>query len=187
MIYCESVIFKKEIPKHPKPNRIIRRIRGEDPRNFAVYNTISGHAMMIKRELLELSLPFEPNVYYDWWLAVVASCNHGISYNPSIMVYHRAHENNVTLKPAASRMSDYKRMLLPHLKKFQTAPNLSNEHKAFFQTLYQLLTQSLNGKSNRDLFIFLLKYRKSIFYYKKRPVEILSHVKNSYAFAFKKD
>jgi glycosyltransferase involved in cell wall biosynthesis len=187
LIYCESVIFKNEIPKFPKPNRIIRRIKGADPRNFAVYNTISGHAMMIKKELLNLSLSFEANVYYDWWMAVVASCNGGISYDPSILVYQRVHENNVTLKPAASKMSDYKRMLLPHLKKFQAAPNLSNQTKNFFQTLFQLLADSLEKKNRWALFLFLLKNRKSIFYYKKRAIEILSHVKNSYAFSFKKD
>lgn len=187
LIYCESVIFKKEIPEFPKPNRIIRRIKGEDARNFAVYNTISGHAMMIKKALLELSFPFEADVYYDWWMAVVASCNGGISYDPSVLVYQRAHENNVTLKPVASKMADYKRMLLPHLKKFQAAPNLSNQYKDFFKALFQLLSASLKKKNRWALFLFLLKYRNSIFYYKNRKIPILSHVKNSYAFAFKED
>lgn len=187
LIYCDSTIFEQNIPERPKPNRLIRKVRGKDPGKLSLYNTISGHTMMVKKELVALSLPFEKDVYYDWWMAVVASCNNGITYQPSILVYQRAHGNNLTLKPMPDKISEYKSMLLAHLKKFQTSPNLPGEHKIFFQKLYSAISDSLDNKKRWQLFLFLLRNRKVIFYYKKRIFEIISHLKSSYVFAFRRN
>ena len=188
LIYCDSVRFDKEIPEYPKSSRIVRRVEGKNPRKLSVYNTVPGHAMLIKKELLSLSLPFNNNIYYDWWLAMVATCNGGISYNPSVLVYQRVHDNNVTIKNNLSnteRLLQYKIMLLDHLMGFQEIKNLDQENLLFFKRLFLLWKRSLLKRFNWKLFLFLMKYRNDIYYYKVRKVGLFSHLKHSCRYSFK--
>lgn len=189
LIYCSSVRFIDHIPSNPKADAMITPIAGSNPFHLAIRNTVSGHAMMIKKELLHLALPFDPDVYYDWWLAMVAVCNGGITYVPAILVYQRGHDSNITLKKGVSsneRFIDYKRMLVYHLKKFQTIPNLTGDQKRFFYTLHHLWQQSLTKRLNFKLFVFLMKNRKALFKYKKRKIPWISSLKHSFRYSFKK-
>jgi glycosyltransferase involved in cell wall biosynthesis len=189
LVYCDSVRFKEKVPNHPRPNRIIKRIDGCNPRKLAVYNTVSGHAMMIKKELLTLALPFDENVYYDWWLAVVAMANGGVVHVPSILVYQREHQNNASIKKGLTNVQRFeqdKRMLIPHLQKFQTIANLQKDHLIFFKRLHELWSQSVQKKNNWKLFLFLMKNRRSVFDYKNRKFGFVSHLKHSFRYSFRR-
>ena len=187
LIYCNSVRFKDQLPVAPKADKMITPVTGSNPYHLAIRNTVSGHAMIIKKELLQLALPFDPNVYYDWWLAIVALCNGGIQHVPLTLVYQRAHDNNITLKRGisrAERLNEYKNMLRSHLKKFQAIPNLTKDQKLFFQTLHQLWEQSSFKKFNYPLFLFLLKNRKDLFKYKNRKFPFMSSLKYSLRYSY---
>jgi GT2 family glycosyltransferase len=71
-IYCDSVRFTKEIPVNPTKNKSSRHVAGTNVRKLAMYNTVSGHALIIRKNLLEKALPIPSAVYYDWWLALQA-------------------------------------------------------------------------------------------------------------------
>ncbi|HWJ29883.1 MAG TPA: glycosyltransferase [Flavisolibacter sp.] len=188
LIYCNSILFEQTIPVVPKSNKVIRRIHGADPKKLSFYNTVSGHTMIIKRELLKLAFPFDTNVYYDWWLAIVATCNGGVSFVSDVLVYQRVHGKNVTIRRDLSKREHFLRcnlMLLDHLRKFQNINNIDNKDKKFFQAFYELWHQSLIHENNWKLFVFLMRNRKKVFSYKRRRISFISHLKHSYRYSFK--
>jgi glycosyltransferase involved in cell wall biosynthesis len=62
--------------------------------NFALFNAISGHTVLFKRELLNYALPFPAKIHYDWWLAFCASQHTPIQYVSEPMVGYRQHASN---------------------------------------------------------------------------------------------
>lgn len=58
-------------------------------------NTITGCTSLFKKELVPLILPF-PNeiLFHDWWLALVAFRNGGISYVNKPLMRYRLHSEN---------------------------------------------------------------------------------------------
>jgi len=62
--------------------------------NFALFNAVSGHTMLIHRDLLSISLPFHKDVPYDYWLGFHAAQFGEIKYIDEPLVGYRQHQNN---------------------------------------------------------------------------------------------
>jgi glycosyltransferase involved in cell wall biosynthesis len=185
LIYCDSYRFNGNIPMNAVPNPIYRRFEGADARKLFLYNTISGHAMLIKRRLLDISLPFKEKTIYDWWMGIVAACNGGVSYVPESLVYQRVHKKNSTINIEKTRSRQearlfYKRMVHDHLQYFSAVPNMPIKYQEFAVKFYQLWNCSLNQSFYWPLFFFLMKNRSILFWYKKRRIAIISHMKHSF-------
>jgi len=185
MIYCDSFRFTGPIPTITNSNPWYRRFEGTDPRKLFLYNTISGHAMLIKRALLPLVLPFKEGTYYDWWMGVIAACNGGVSYSSDILVYQRVHERNVSITTGTKRSKSkdrhlYKLIVHRHLQQFIKIPNMPAEHRKFGITFYEHWHKSSSQRFHFPLFIFLLKNGTILFWYKKRKVGFISQLKHSF-------
>lgn len=188
LVYCDSVRFSDKPPESPRPNRKNRRIEGTNPRRIAVFNTISGHAVIIRKQLLAHALPIAPAVYYDWWLAMVAMCNGGVKFVPQVLVYQRAHTANVTIQPGLSNAElrrSFRTMLNEHLNHFRTIGEMNEQDRQFFEALYFLWHRSLSQKINWRLFFFLIRYRHDIFFYKVRKFAFISQFKHCFLFSFR--
>jgi glycosyltransferase involved in cell wall biosynthesis len=59
-------------------------------------NCVSGHALLFRRELLELALPFDARLMFDQQLGFFAALAHGLSYVDEPLVQHRIHDRNHT-------------------------------------------------------------------------------------------
>jgi glycosyltransferase involved in cell wall biosynthesis len=188
-IYCDSVRFTKEIPVNPTKNKSSRHVAGTNVRKLAMYNTVSGHALIIRKNLLEKALPIPSAVYYDWWLALQAVTSGGLQYLDEILVYQRAHDNNVTIAKNTSSKelrNNYRIMLRTHLQAFVQIASLSEKDKIFFIDFAKLWSQMLKNGTSSGLFLFMLKNRKDLFYYKKRRLPLLAAIKHSFLFAFRR-
>jgi glycosyltransferase involved in cell wall biosynthesis len=188
-IYCDSVRFTKDIPINPIKNKSSRHVAGIDVRKLAMYNTVSGHALIIRKSLLEKALPIPSAVYYDWWLALQAVMSGGIQYLDEILVYQRAHDNNVTITKNASSKelrNSYRTMLRTHLQAFVQIASLSEKDKTFFIDFAKHWSKMLKNGTSSGLFLFMLKHRKDFFYYKKRRLPLLAAIKHSFLFAFRR-
>ena len=188
-IYCDSVRFTKDIPINPIKNKSSRHVAGIDVRKLAMYNTVSGHALIIRKSLLEKALPIPSAVYYDWWLALQAVTSGGIQYLDEILVYQRAHDNNVTITKNASSKelrNSYRTMLRTHLQAFVQIASLSEKDKTFFIDFAKHWSKMLKNGTSSGLFLFMLKNRKDLFYYKKRRLPLLAAIKHSFLFAFRR-
>ena len=183
LIYCGSVLFKTQMPKNSKPNPLFRPFTGTDPRKIFLRNTVSGHATLIRKELLGVALPFHENIMYDWWLAVVAACNGGVQHYPEVLVMQRQHEHNITANISISGSTQrraYKKYIIRHLDRFSQVPGMEPAQKEFADTFSLLLQKSLAIKFSLNLFSFILRHAKTLFHYKKRRFPLVSYVKHAY-------
>ena len=188
VIYCASTVFFKAIPYKPMPHPHFRRFEGTDARKIFLYNSVSGHAMLVKKSFLPLVFPFEENIMYDWWIAVVAAYNGGVQYYPEVLVLQRKHENNITIDAVPKTLLnkyDLKKSLLCHLEKFATAPEIKSSHKLFLKTYFNLLQKSIGIQFYWPLYKFIFKNRVVLFDYKKRKRSFFSYIKNSYLITIK--
>ena len=169
-IYCDSVRFTTKIPEHATKNKSYRHVDGRAVRKLAMYNTVSGHALIIRKTLLQDAVPIPAAVYYDWWLALHALTKGGLQYLDEILVYQRAHDNNVTITNNVSSKelrNNYRRMLRTHLQAFVQVGSLSEKDKMFFINFAKHWGQMLKNGSSSGLFLFMLKNRKDLFIIKK--------------------
>jgi glycosyltransferase involved in cell wall biosynthesis len=65
---------------------------GRDPLRFVFQNTVSGHALLVRREVFAAARPFPPLLYHDWWLAMRAAAGNGVVYVDEPLVQFRRHE-----------------------------------------------------------------------------------------------
>lgn len=186
LVYCDSVRFTEQLPVDPVPNKKNRKLEGNDPKCIALFNTISGHAMLIRKSLLLKAIPIPTGVYYDWWLAVVAMCNGSVQFIPEILVYQRAHNQNVTIQQLCEKelRNQFRQMLVKHLEVFSTVKGMVKYDVLFFQQLEYYWKQSLQRGWSLGLFLFLLRHRYILFAYKKRKLPFISHLKHSLLLAF---
>ncbi|MEZ0483210.1 glycosyltransferase family 2 protein [Fibrella aquatica] len=63
--------------------------------SFVIGNTVSGHGMLIARDLVHRSLPFPITVPHDHWMCFVATFRKPVRYLPQVLVDYRQHTNNV--------------------------------------------------------------------------------------------
>jgi len=68
-------------------------LAGDNPVAFLFANSVSGHAMLLRRDLFERARPFPAAAYHDWWLALCAAGRNGIRYLDRPLVHFRRHDN----------------------------------------------------------------------------------------------
>lgn len=178
LVHCISARFEKFGEFHLKSPKLVNYDAGKDTRNFFLSNFISGHNMLLKRGILEKAFPFPHDVYYDWWLAVVASCNGRIEGVSEILVWHRVHDSNAT-GAAKLRMPLYKQELIV-LPQLITIQEMKAADKKFAQKLISYYSTLPEKKFSFPLFNFLLSHSRVLFAHKKRGFPWLSYLKHSW-------
>ncbi|NUS61623.1 MAG: glycosyltransferase, partial [Lysobacter sp.] len=66
-------------------------LTGGDALRFVFRNTVSGHAMLVRRNVFENARPFPKLLYHDWWLALCAAAGSGVVYVDEPLVRFRRH------------------------------------------------------------------------------------------------
>jgi hypothetical protein len=66
---------------------------GRDPMKYVFQNTVSGHALLVRREMFDACLPFPEMLYHDWWLAMRAAAGNGVVYVDQPLVQFRRHDS----------------------------------------------------------------------------------------------
>jgi len=70
--------------------------RGSSPGAFLYLNCVSGHSILMKRDLVTQALPFPEGFHYDQWLAFVAAGTSSVDFVEKVLVQYRQHERNTT-------------------------------------------------------------------------------------------
>ena len=92
VVYCDSDFVDAQ--GHASGHRIsdgMMMLAGRNPIAFLFANSVSGHAMLLRRELFEKARPFPADVYHDWWLALCAAGRNGVRYLDVPLVRFRRH------------------------------------------------------------------------------------------------
>ena len=132
--------------------------------------------MIVKKSLIEKAFPFPSQVYYDWWLAVVACCYGNIRCIDRVLVYHRLHEHNVTVvevqKPFYSQV-------LSILPVFLEIPAMKEEHKSFGEVLLHRFSELEKKKFSFSLFTFIWRHARIIFSFRRYAFPYPSYFKRA--------
>jgi glycosyltransferase involved in cell wall biosynthesis len=67
-----------------------------DPFVYVFNNSVAGHAMLIRRTLLNKCFPFDHQFPNDWWLAIAGANQGGVKFLDEVLVHYRIHEKNVS-------------------------------------------------------------------------------------------
>jgi len=128
---------------HRKMSDIMNLYKGDQPEAFLFFNCISGHSVLMKKELRDELLPF-PNAYFhDWWMGYVATNLGSIDFIDETLVKYRQHQkadtnilkrkrDNTVRNPISAAMKYEKKM---HWLKSCTEYT-KNKNPVFIQKLY---------------------------------------------------
>lgn len=59
------------------------------------YDSTPGHSMLIRKDFIRrISQEWDGHILYDWWIAVNAHLNHGLTCVDQPLNWHRPHEGS---------------------------------------------------------------------------------------------
>jgi len=77
---------------------IMNLYRGDQPEAFLFFNCISGHSVLMKKELRDELLPFPDAYFHDWWMGYVAANLGSIDFiNESLVKYRQHHKADTNI------------------------------------------------------------------------------------------
>lgn len=96
LCYADSELINETGVSIQKNISSFRRMYdGHNPLAFLLTNCVSGHSMLVRKELL-LSINIPDGLYYDWWIAIAACSRNGITYVDKPLVKFRRHINSAS-------------------------------------------------------------------------------------------
>jgi len=126
-----------------KMSDIMNLYRGDQPEAFLFFNSISGHSVLMKKELRDDLLPFPDAYFHDWWMGYVATNLGSIDFlNESLVKYrqHQKADTNIlkrkrdnTVRNPISALMKYERKML-WIKSCLDYPK--NKNPEFVRKLY---------------------------------------------------
>lgn len=97
LVYHDSALIDEDgNDADKKMSDIVNLYSGDNPKIFLLFNCISGHSCMIKKELLQWALPFHKDFFHDQWLAYVAANVGSIAVINQCLVQYRQHGSSST-------------------------------------------------------------------------------------------
>lgn len=173
-VFCDSLLVdERGEPLGRLSGRIPMR-DFEDPAQFLFGNRVSGHALLVRREVVERAAPFPERLFHDWWLAFVAAGAGGIGYLDEPLVQYRQHPGAVTdtvgaRQPGGPRFPGYARIraegVEERLRAFAAFPGEAQE---LFVELLGLWEGWKRQLLSPRLALFLLHHRQRFFVFRQR-------------------
>ncbi len=173
-IYHDSEFIHEDgSPMHKKVSDVMNLYRGGEPEVFLFFNCVSGHSILMKRELLAEALPLKETYFHDWWLAYVATNMGAIDFIPQCLVKYRQHDNSDTNILRAKRDKEiHKHSSFHKLERIQTwlgycaaYPKNKND---IAQQFHQAFTKRMGSYVSFKLSRLLIKYQRTIFFIRKK-------------------
>ena len=178
LIYCDSELIDENGKSLGIKLTDLKNLKNFDsPINYAVGGTASGHAMIVKREVVVESLPWPSMVTHDFWIGFVSTFTGPMKFVDQVLVLYRQHENNVIgVTGGGAKATPQKRKTKEErdeLKRqrirlmYEKCPAHLSEAKQFFYTLVKSYEDFSLGNNFMRMAAFL-KHRHKITAYKKR-------------------
>ena len=150
--------------------------------NFLYDNSVSAHAMLFKKTLLQHIFPFPEHIYFDAWIAATASSLGSITYCDKSLVKYRQHETNTLSKHKRSPQKSTKALkkeqnvkeLLLKIDEMFLMPTLKESEKEILRNLKKYYKDFASSYFNGKMFLFIYKNRKLFFKITKKNRILLS-------------
>lgn len=171
MIFSDSVLINENgEPLNQTMSSFLRKPFQPitSPLQLVYANIVSGHSMLFQRKLLDLALPIPEGIFYDWWLAFIASTKGTISFLNNPLVKHREHDQSAMLQHSqfqdkAQRKIIKHKELLKRLELFIEVQSLSRQDKIILENLLPLLKERESKQFSWKLFTLLAKHGDNLF------------------------
>jgi glycosyltransferase involved in cell wall biosynthesis len=174
LIYSDSeLIDEKGKDMHIRLSQLRNMHTGNNNLGFVFSNCVWGHAIMLRRSLLNYILPIPANVPHDSWSGFVGASVKRIKFINQSLNYYRQHKQTVTSTlPAAKYVSDKTKKQEDYFKTLNWIKALAafrhNPNKQLFEELLALFGEKENKKFVWPLFNFLFKHRALLFSFSKK-------------------
>ena len=174
-IYHDSEFVHEDgSPMNKRMTDVLNFYRGDHPEVFLFFNCVSGHSILMRRQLLEYALPLEAGYFHDWWLAYVAANLGTIDFIPQALVKYRQHDKSDTNILRLDRKTDkYKVSSVQNIERTRKwlarcASFEYNKDPKVIQSIYHAYIKRASTYLSFDLSALLFKKRKYIFYVQKK-------------------
>lgn len=158
LIYCDNrFIDESNNPLGIKFSDTVKSmISGNDCRNFLFYNSISGHAMLFRKNLLDMIDDLASVYYIDWLIAFCAAEYGYISYLDEVLVDWRQHSASATFY---TRNGEQKaKALIIDENVLSVFSSIDSKHQQFIKKAYKAWNKWRTSHLNFSMFIFVLRY-----------------------------
>lgn len=187
-VYSLSRDFFGNEPVRGEENKPIRYYEGHMPAKLAFDSPIHGHASMFQRSLLQDAMPFPANVYYDWWLSMIASATGMVSCIKKTFTYHRISGQNssralLNIKEKKEKTEKLRQLCITHMETFLSRPFADQQTRSILERYILLLRQKKDNRFSLRLFLFFFRNRSITFHFKRKQ-NVISLLKNSFKRAF---
>jgi glycosyltransferase involved in cell wall biosynthesis len=173
LVYADSLLVDAQgraLARRARMSDRYHMVSGDDPRMFALANCVSGHAALVRRDVLARALPIPAGAYHDWWLAFVAANLGRVAYVPEPLVHFRQHDDNVSgaagqLKRAPRRSASER--FEAECRNIASLAAFDGPKQPFFQQLLALWQERPRRRFTPALAAFLYRHRQSVFAMKR--------------------
>lgn len=177
LIYCNSELIDENGNSLGIRLTDLKNLKNFDsPINYAVGGTASGHAMIVKKEVMLQSLPWPKMVTHDYWIGFVSTFSGPLKFVDKVLVLYRQHNANVIgITAGSAKATKKKKTTEEHNMRararvrlmYEKCPESLVEEKQFFHTLNETYEDFSFGNNFKRMTAFL-RYRDKITAYKKR-------------------
>jgi glycosyltransferase involved in cell wall biosynthesis len=174
-VYHDSEFINESgVSMNKKTSDIMNFYRGCEPEAFLFFNCVSGHSILMKKELLDDALPLEKDYFHDWWLAYVATNIGKIDFIPQCLVQYRQHDKSDTNILRMERKKNiYKHSSVQKVQRSfnwiaHCAAFEKNRNPDLINRFYRAYKKRTTGYVSFRLSCLLFKYRDTIFFIRKK-------------------
>ncbi len=156
-----------------------------------VFNSpVHGHACMFKKELISHCLPFPTDIFYDWWISMHAASIGTIGCIPHTLTWHRVHDSNssrtiTSITDEEEKNKQLRNQCAYFIETFCEKPMAREKEKRSLLQYASLLRKMDGKKFSAEMFRYVVRNRRLVFHYKKKPFALISHIKHAWRMAYK--
>lgn len=176
MIYSDNEYIDQDNKKLQKKMSDSRRLGAcTSCLNLALFSGIPGHTMLVRKELVQLALPFSPKIPHDYWLSFFAAKYHSVAYINEQLVGYRQHNKNTGEEISRKRSEITDKWLEIYEKLTIFAESIKEtefaKEKAFINALADNYIDLSYKKRLRKVRIFIQNKETLLFFKKKNRIQ----------------
>ena len=184
LIYHDSALINDNgEPLNIHISNLYNMYQGNDAIPFYLVNCISGHSILFERKLIDEFLPIPNQFYHDWWIALFAADNGGITYYPSPLVQYRQHGASSTdiLKLKNKVVITQRTYFNPHVLQWIRCFGIKSTGNAIYNFDFISCFDTNNRIKNKSKLLFLMikKYHLLLFRSKKSNISKLNLIRRT--------
>ncbi|KIN89108.1 glycosyl transferase 2 family protein [Thauera sp. SWB20] len=135
-----------------------KMIQGNDSRNLLFCNSICGHAMLFRKDLLSTSEKLDTTLYIDWTIAFLAADKGHIKYLDEVLVDWRQHRRSFTAYNRDNTPLQRENRLRIEEANLNTFSSIKGQNQTFSLATKRAWNAWHKSYLNLSMLIFILKH-----------------------------